>query len=80
MSFHVFTFAGSQGRCLNTRSSGRVFVHILRDPTKVQPIKKHLLSLFLHILPDSNQNSKNIKLYFFSFSAFLCNNIVIYKF
>ena len=55
MFFHALTFTGSRGRCLNMRPIGRVLRHLPRDPASVNAAKKHVLSLFLYILPYSNQ-------------------------
>ena len=40
MFFHAYTFAGSQGSCLNARTLGRVFKHRPRDPASVNAMKQ----------------------------------------
>ena len=39
MFFHVLTFAGSQGSCLNKRLLGRVLKHLKRDPESINSMK-----------------------------------------
>ena len=56
MFFHASAFAGSLGSCLNTRPSGRVLKHLLRDLRQVlMHWNKHVWLLFLQILPYFNQ-------------------------
>ena len=64
MFFHVLTFAGFQGRCLNTRSIGRVLKHTRgRDPASVNMCDR--FSCIGPILPYSNQICTDIKISLF---------------
>ena len=47
MFFHALTFAKSRGGCLNTRLSGRVFKHRLRDPASVNAMKQTCVIVIL---------------------------------
>ena len=40
MFFHALTFAGSLGKCLNTRPIGQVLKHLPRDPASVNAMKQ----------------------------------------
>ena len=54
MFFHALTFAGSRGRCLNTRPTGRVLKHLLRDPANVNAMKQTSVIVILAYLPYYN--------------------------
>ena len=56
MFFHVSTFVGSRGSCLNTRPLGQVFKHRLRDPASVSAMKQTCVFVILAFLPDFNIN------------------------
>ena len=45
--FHALTFSGSLGSCLNTRPSGLVFKHRLRDPASVNAMKQTFVFVIL---------------------------------
>ena len=47
MFFHALTFAGSQGRRLNTRLIDRVLKHVPRDPASVNAMKQTCVILIL---------------------------------
>ena len=47
MCFHVLTFAGSRGCCLNTRPIGRVIKHLPRDPASVNAMKQTCMIVIL---------------------------------
>ena len=47
MFFHVLTFAGSEGSCLNTRPLGREFKHHPRDPANVNAMKQRCVIVIL---------------------------------
>ena len=47
MFFHALTFAGSRGSCVNTRPSGWVFKHRLRDPASVNAMKQTCVIVIL---------------------------------
>ena len=55
MFFYALTFAGSRGRCLNTRPIGRVLKHLPWDPTSVNAMKQTCVIAILHILPLSKR-------------------------
>ena len=65
--FHALTFARCWGSCLKTMLLGWVFKHLPSDRQVLIQWNKHLWSLFLHILQDSNQyrfekkTKKNVK-------------------
>ena len=64
---HVFlalTFAGSGGSWLNMMRLGWVLKHLLRDPASINARNKHVWSLFLHVLPESNQYGTENVAYF----------------
>ena len=56
--FHALTFAGSRGRCLNSRPIGRVFKHLPRDPVSVNAMKQTcvivILAYFTLFQPNSH--------------------------
>ena len=47
MFFHALKFAGSRGRCLNTRLIGRVLKHLPRDPASVNAMKQTYVIVIL---------------------------------
>ena len=47
MFFHALTFAGSRGRCLNTRPLGQVFKHRPRDQASVNAMKQTCVIVIL---------------------------------
>ena len=47
MFFHALTFAGSRGRCLNTKLIGPVLNHLLRDPASVNEMKQECVIVIL---------------------------------
>ena len=56
MFFHALTFAGSRGRCLNTRPLGRVYKHRPRDQASVNAIKQNMYdrySCIFYLIPTS---------------------------
>ena len=56
MFFHAIKFAGSRGRCLNTRPLGRVFKHRSRDQASVNAMKQNMCDRFsciFYLIPTS---------------------------
>ena len=47
MFFHALTFAGSRGRCLNTRLLIRVIKHCWMDPASVNAMKQTFVIVIL---------------------------------
>ena len=47
MIFHALTFAGSRGRCLNTRPLGPVLKHVPMDPASVNAMKQACVIVIL---------------------------------
>ena len=47
MIFHALTFAGSRGKCLNTRPLGQVLKHPPRDPASVKALKQACVIIIL---------------------------------
>ena len=45
--FHALIFAGSQGRCLNTRLIGRMFKQLPRDLASVKAMKQTYVIVIL---------------------------------
>ena len=50
MFFHVLTFAGSRGSCLNTKPLGGVFKHLSRDPANLNAMKQTCVIVILAYL------------------------------
>ena len=47
MLFHALTFAGSRGKCLNTKPIGRLLKHLPRDPASVNKMKQTCVIVIL---------------------------------